>query len=64
MKLIWKTDPSEIENLQYKKTADSVILSLFVRTNGKCNNSHAQASLAKMSSSYNVSSSDVCESSR
>ena len=39
-----KTDPSEIENLQYKKTADSVILSLFVRTNGKCNNSHAPAS--------------------
>ena len=29
------------ENLQYKKTADSVLLSLFMRTNGKCNNSHA-----------------------
>ena len=25
------------ENLQHKKTADSVLLSLFVRTNGKCN---------------------------
>ena len=36
-----KTDPSEIENLQYKKTADSVVLRLFMRTNGKCNNSHA-----------------------
>ena len=36
-------DPSEIntENLQYKKTADSVLLSLFMRTNGMCNNSHA-----------------------
>ena len=29
------------EDLQYKKTADSVLLSLFMRTNGKCNNSHA-----------------------
>ena len=29
------------ENLQYKKTADSVLLSLFMRTNRKCNNSHA-----------------------
>ena len=28
------------ENLQYKKTAGSVLLSLFMRTNGKCNNSH------------------------
>ena len=28
------------ENLQYKKTTDSVLLSLFMRTNGKCNNSH------------------------
>ena len=26
-------------NLQYKKKADSVLLSLFMRTNGKCNNS-------------------------
>ena len=25
-----ETDPSEIENLQYKKTADSVLLSLFI----------------------------------
>ena len=29
-----------IENLQYKKSADSVFLSLFMRTNGNCNNSH------------------------
>ena len=29
------------ENLQYKKTADSVLLSLFMRTNVKCNNYHA-----------------------
>ena len=28
------------ENLQYKETADSVLLNLFMRTNGKCNNSH------------------------
>ena len=27
-------------NLHYKKTADSILLSLFMRTNGKCNNSH------------------------
>ena len=32
---------SNRENLQYKKTADSALLSLFMRTNGKCNNSHA-----------------------
>ena len=30
-----------IENLQHKKIADLVLLSLFMRTNGKCNNSHA-----------------------
>ena len=35
-----KTDPSEIENLQYKKTADWVLLSLLMRINGKSNNSH------------------------
>ena len=29
------------ENILYTKTADSVLLSLFMRTNGKCNNSHA-----------------------
>ena len=28
-------------SLQYKKTTDSVLLSLFMRTNGKCNNTHA-----------------------
>ena len=28
------------ENLHFKKTADSVLLNLFMRTNGKCNNSH------------------------
>ena len=35
--------PSESEKTynKYKKTADSVLLSLFMRTNGKCNNSHA-----------------------
>ena len=32
------------EKLHYKKTADSVLLSLFMRTNGKCNNSHAPLS--------------------
>ena len=29
------------ENLQYKKTADLVLLSLLMRTNGKCKDSHA-----------------------
>ena len=29
------------ENLQYKKTAGWGLLSLFIKTNGKCNNSHA-----------------------
>ena len=28
------------ENLQYMKMADSVLLNLFLRTNGMCNNSH------------------------
>ena len=41
VQIIWKTDPSETENLLYKKTADSVLLSLLMRTNGKCNISHA-----------------------
>ena len=30
-----------IENQQYKKTADLGLFSLFIRTNGKCNNPHA-----------------------
>ena len=41
--IIWKTDPSEIEityNYIRKQCSDSVLLSLFMRTNGKCNNSH------------------------
>ena len=29
--------PSEIEDLLFKKTADLVLLNLFMRTNGKCN---------------------------
>ena len=41
LKMPLKTGPSEIENPQNKKTADSVLLSLFMRTNGKCNNFHA-----------------------
>ena len=42
--IIWKKmDPSVIENLQYQKIADTVLLSLFMRTNGKCNNFHALA---------------------
>ena len=32
------------ENLQYKKTVDSVLMSLFMRTYGKCNNAHAPSS--------------------
>ena len=40
--IIWKNRSFwNRENLQYKKTADSLILSLFMRTNGMCNNSHA-----------------------
>ena len=31
----------KMENLQYKKTAELVLLSLFMSLNGKCNNSHA-----------------------
>ena len=39
-KIIWKNGSfGNRENLQYKKTADSVLLRLFMRTNGKCNNS-------------------------
>ena len=29
------------ENLKNKKKADSVLLNLFMRTNGECNDSHA-----------------------
>ena len=40
--VIWKNGSfRNTENLQYKKTADSVLLSMFMRPNGKCNNSHA-----------------------
>ena len=40
--IICKTDPSEIERTyNIRKIAESVKLSLFMRTNGKCNNSHA-----------------------
>ena len=40
--IIWKKGSfRNRENLQYKKTADLVLLSLCMRTNGKCNNSHA-----------------------
>ena len=39
--IIWKIRSlRNRENLQYKKTTDSVLLYLFMRTNGKCNNSH------------------------
>ena len=30
------------EDLQYTKIVDSILLSLFMRTNGKCNDSHVQ----------------------
>ena len=40
--IIWKNESlRNRENLQYKKSADSVLLRLLMRTNGKCNNSHA-----------------------
>ena len=41
-KIIWKNGSfRNRENLQYKKNpADPVLLNLFMRTNGKCNNSH------------------------
>ena len=39
--IIWKTDSSEIERTyKLRKKADSVLLSLFIRTNGKHNNSY------------------------
>ena len=42
LRIIWKNWLFRYrENLQYKKTADSVWLGLFMRTNGKCNNSQA-----------------------
>ena len=41
-KTIWRNGSfRNRENLQYKKTADSVLFSLFMRTNVKCNDSHA-----------------------
>ena len=44
IQIIWKNGSfRNRENLQYKKTADSVLLSLFLRTNGKCTNSHASS---------------------
>ena len=42
------------ENLFYKKTADSVLLSLFMRTNGKCNKSHAPSALFCFTSGPNI----------
>ena len=40
--IIWKNESFiNSVNLQYKKTGDSVLLSLFMRTNGKCNIFHA-----------------------
>ena len=42
IEIIWKNGSfRNRDNLQYKKTADSLILSLFMRTNGKFNNAHA-----------------------
>ena len=43
LQIIWKKYGSfrNREKLQYKKTAESVWLNLFKRTNGKINNSHA-----------------------
>ena len=42
LKIIWKNGSfRNRENLQLKKTADSVLLNLFMRTNGKCNISYA-----------------------
>ena len=42
LKIIWKNGSfRNRENLLYKKTADSVLLSLFMRTNREGNNSHA-----------------------
>ena len=42
LKIIWKNGSfRNRENLHYKKTADSVLLSLFMSINGKCNSSYA-----------------------
>ena len=39
---IWKNGPFRNRtNLLYKKTADSVLLGMFMRINAKCNNSRA-----------------------
>ena len=40
------------ENLQYKETAYSVLLSLFMRTNGWCNNFHAPKHRLKRYSAF------------
>ena len=41
LSIIWKNGSFRNRvNPQYKKTADSVLLSRFMSTNGKCNNSH------------------------
>ena len=39
--IIWKNGSfKNRENLKYKKTAVLALLSLFIRTNGKCSNFH------------------------
>ena len=44
------------ENLQYKKRADSVLLSLFMRTYGKCNNSRYKYIILGFQGHYHYSS--------
>ena len=41
LNIIWRNESfKNRENLQEKKAADSVLLSLFMKINGKCNDSH------------------------
>ena len=51
--IIWKNGCfSNTENLHYKKAVDAVLLSLFIRTNGKCTNSYAPKHLLKQYSAF------------
>ena len=45
-------DPSEKERTYNKIIADSVLLSLFMRTDGKCNNAHAPLHRLKRYSAF------------
>ena len=53
VKIIWKSGSFRNRvNLQYKQTADSVLMSLFMRTNGKCNYTHTPLHRLKRYSAF------------